>query len=130
MKVLFPRSEGTVTCPICMSEENQIVAPQITPCGHIFCWHCYLRHEDICTSFYCFWKGFYNVLTFLFFLCKHRWYEILLSCLQWVCSSDRAEKCQINGETFFTRSNNYISTSHKTRRFHNSLQCRDQPRRS
>lgn len=33
-----------IHCPICLNELDGIVAPQITLCGHIYCWPCILRH--------------------------------------------------------------------------------------
>jgi hypothetical protein len=29
-----------LTCPICMEASDQMVAPRITKCGHIYCWPC------------------------------------------------------------------------------------------
>ena len=45
-KVLF-RTRHKIFCYICLEEE--IVAPQITFCGHIFCFHCILMHFKKCT---------------------------------------------------------------------------------
>ncbi|KAL4483878.1 hypothetical protein ABPG72_006253 [Tetrahymena utriculariae] len=54
IQVIFPTQKGVITCPICMNDQNQIIAPQITPCGHIYCYYCYLRHDDISdTKNYC-----------------------------------------------------------------------------
>eukprot|EP01017_Pseudomicrothorax_dubius_P007390 TRINITY_DN12297_c0_g1_i1.p1 TRINITY_DN12297_c0_g1~~TRINITY_DN12297_c0_g1_i1.p1 ORF type:complete len:301 (-),score=53.45 TRINITY_DN12297_c0_g1_i1:314-1216(-) len=38
------RSNEQISCPICLNDALQIVAPQCTPCGHIFCWPCILKH--------------------------------------------------------------------------------------
>ncbi|KAL4437670.1 hypothetical protein ABPG74_012345 [Tetrahymena malaccensis] len=54
IQVIYPTQKGEITCPICMNDQNQIIAPQITPCGHIYCYYCYLRHDDISdTKNYC-----------------------------------------------------------------------------
>ncbi|EAR89882.4 zinc finger, C3HC4 type (RING finger) protein (macronuclear) [Tetrahymena thermophila SB210] len=54
IQVIFPTQKGEITCPICMNDQHQIIAPQITPCGHIYCYYCYLRHDDISdTKNYC-----------------------------------------------------------------------------
>lgn len=33
-----------VSCPICLENLDQMVAPRITKCGHIFCWPCVLQY--------------------------------------------------------------------------------------
>ena len=37
------QSHKTV-CPICLEAAEQMVAPRITKCGHIFCWPCLLQY--------------------------------------------------------------------------------------
>ena len=31
-------------CPICLEEGPELVSPQITPCGHVFCFPCVMRY--------------------------------------------------------------------------------------
>lgn len=45
-KVIY-RTREKVHCSICLEEE--MVASQITYCGHIFCFHCILMHFKKCT---------------------------------------------------------------------------------
>lgn len=47
VRKVFYRSRDKVYCSICLEED--IVAPQITFCGHIFCFHCILTHFQKCT---------------------------------------------------------------------------------
>lgn len=38
------RSEQKIVCPICLEALQEIVAPRVTKCGHIFCWPCLVRY--------------------------------------------------------------------------------------
>ena len=39
-----------VICPICLNGTEEITAPQITACGHVFCAPCILRHCKVCNT--------------------------------------------------------------------------------
>ncbi|CEM34195.1 unnamed protein product [Vitrella brassicaformis CCMP3155] len=34
----------SIQCPICLEENDDIVCPKVTMCGHVFCWPCILRY--------------------------------------------------------------------------------------
>lgn len=38
------RAEQKIVCPICLEALQEIVAPRVTKCGHIFCWPCLVRY--------------------------------------------------------------------------------------
>lgn len=38
------KSPQKIVCPICLEPANQIIAPRVTKCGHIFCWPCLLQY--------------------------------------------------------------------------------------
>ena len=38
------KSEQKIVCPICLDALQEIVAPRVTKCGHIFCWPCLVRY--------------------------------------------------------------------------------------
>ena len=40
-------SKEEPTCPICL--ETSFTAPQMTSCGHVFCWLCIFMHPQKCT---------------------------------------------------------------------------------
>ena len=42
-RVIF-KTFKPVQCPICLSDSKEMLAPQITKCGHIFCLPCMLQH--------------------------------------------------------------------------------------
>ncbi|MFN9905997.1 MAG: hypothetical protein ACK56F_07720 [bacterium] len=35
---------------MCLSDQEMMVAPQITECGHIFCFVCFLQHQALSTN--------------------------------------------------------------------------------
>lgn len=43
---VIKRVIGEGQCPVCLNTPKNFVAPQITPCGHIFCFPCILRHLE------------------------------------------------------------------------------------
>lgn len=41
-------SKEELSCAICLEKNFQ--APQMTSCGHVFCWHCILMHHYKCIT--------------------------------------------------------------------------------
>lgn len=47
VRAIVYHSREELVCAICLEKEFQ--APQMTHCGHVFCWHCIYMHHYKCT---------------------------------------------------------------------------------
>lgn len=40
------KTADKMVCPICLEPVEEMIAPRVTKCGHIFCWPCLLQYLD------------------------------------------------------------------------------------